>query len=272
MKILPIAHEQLQRLTTASGRTVSLAWPDAPNMIYLDRCAGEAMPYFFRVGSAIDMARAATGHAYIAALDEPSRAGVMRVLANDRPDDWSSVEAAIQLAVQDVAERGFCLVDTTWRRNIRGIAAPLVSRDGVPGCRSIASRRPSRCRPKPWSRNGGRRSPMRHRHCLLTSNRRLARALADRADHHQSRAQFADQSAGRRARPLWRHCQRDSSGLGRHRDDRGSAGNDKFMANAMRRRLNRPEDFAGIAIYLMSEASSYHTTDCIVIDGGYSAL
>ena len=35
---------------------------------------------------------------------------------------------------------------------------------------------------------------------------------------------------------------------------------------------NRNEDFAGIAVYLMSEASSYHTGDCIVIDGGYSAF
>lgn len=34
------------------------------------------------------------------------------------------------MAVRDVAERGFCMVDTAWRRNIRGIAAPLVSRDG----------------------------------------------------------------------------------------------------------------------------------------------
>jgi NAD(P)-dependent dehydrogenase (short-subunit alcohol dehydrogenase family) len=52
--------------------------------------------------------------------------------------------------------------------------------------------------------------------------------------------------------------------------------NDKFMANAVPRipvrRLGKPEDFAGIAIYLMSEASSYHTADCIVIDGGYSAF
>jgi NAD(P)-dependent dehydrogenase (short-subunit alcohol dehydrogenase family) len=52
--------------------------------------------------------------------------------------------------------------------------------------------------------------------------------------------------------------------------------NDRFMANTMPRipvrRLGRPEDFAGIAIYLMSEASSYHTADCIVIDGGYSAF
>ena len=130
MKILPVAHEQLQRLATASGCTVSLAWPDAPNMIYLDRCPGEVMPYFFSVGSVIDMARTATGHAYLASLDAPARAAVMDLLMHDQGDDWAGVEAAIQRAVRDVAERGFCLVDTAWRRNIRGIAAPLVSRDG----------------------------------------------------------------------------------------------------------------------------------------------
>ena len=37
------------------------------------------------------------------------------------------------------------------------------------------------------------------------------------------------------------------------------------------RRYGRPEDFGGIAVYLQSDASAYHTADCIVIDGGYSA-
>jgi NAD(P)-dependent dehydrogenase (short-subunit alcohol dehydrogenase family) len=37
------------------------------------------------------------------------------------------------------------------------------------------------------------------------------------------------------------------------------------------RRFGEPEDFAGIAVYLMSAGSRYHTGDCIVIDGGYSA-
>jgi NAD(P)-dependent dehydrogenase (short-subunit alcohol dehydrogenase family) len=31
-------------------------------------------------------------------------------------------------------------------------------------------------------------------------------------------------------------------------------------------------DFGGIAVYLMSKASSYHTADCFVIDGGYTAF
>jgi NAD(P)-dependent dehydrogenase (short-subunit alcohol dehydrogenase family) len=52
--------------------------------------------------------------------------------------------------------------------------------------------------------------------------------------------------------------------------------NEKFMNNVMPRipvrRFGRPQDFAGIAVYLMSQASAYHTADCIVIDGGYCAF
>jgi len=38
------------------------------------------------------------------------------------------------------------------------------------------------------------------------------------------------------------------------------------------RRFGEPSDFGGIAVYLMSAASSYHTADCFVIDGGYTAF
>ena len=38
------------------------------------------------------------------------------------------------------------------------------------------------------------------------------------------------------------------------------------------RRFGEPSDFGGIAVYLMSKASSYHTADLFVIDGGYSAF
>ena len=38
------------------------------------------------------------------------------------------------------------------------------------------------------------------------------------------------------------------------------------------RRWGKPEDFAAIAIYIMSMASSYHTADTFLIDGGYSVF
>jgi len=56
----------------------------------------------------------------------------------------------------------------------------------------------------------------------------------------------------------------------------GLMANDKFVANVMpripMRRFGEPGDFGGIAVYLMSKASSYHTADCFVIDGGYTAF
>jgi len=49
--------------------------------------------------------------------------------------------------------------------------------------------------------------------------------------------------------------------------------NDKFVANVLKRvpmrRWGQPEDFAAIAIYIMSDASSYHTAETFLIDGGY---
>ena len=56
----------------------------------------------------------------------------------------------------------------------------------------------------------------------------------------------------------------------------GLMANDKFVGNVMpripMRRFGEPADFGGIAVYLMSTASSYHTADTFVIDGGYTAF
>jgi len=53
-----------------------------------------------------------------------------------------------------------------------------------------------------------------------------------------------------------------------------SIANEKFSANVMpripMRRWGSGADFGGIAVYLMSDASAYHTGDSFVIDGGYA--
>lgn len=54
----------------------------------------------------------------------------------------------------------------------------------------------------------------------------------------------------------------------------GAFGYQKFVDNVMpripERRWGQPADFAGIAVYLASAASSYHTGDTLVIDGAYT--
>ncbi len=54
----------------------------------------------------------------------------------------------------------------------------------------------------------------------------------------------------------------------------GAFGNDKFVENVMKRipvrRWGTPDDFGAIAVYVMSDASAYHTADTFLIDGGYN--
>jgi NAD(P)-dependent dehydrogenase (short-subunit alcohol dehydrogenase family) len=46
--------------------------------------------------------------------------------------------------------------------------------------------------------------------------------------------------------------------------------NDQVIGRVPMRRWGDPEDFAGIAVYLASDASRFHTGDSFVIDGGYT--
>jgi NAD(P)-dependent dehydrogenase (short-subunit alcohol dehydrogenase family) len=55
---------------------------------------------------------------------------------------------------------------------------------------------------------------------------------------------------------------------------KGAFAYQKFVDNVMPRipvrRWGQPDDFAGIAVYLASAASAYHSGDTFVIDGGYA--
>jgi NAD(P)-dependent dehydrogenase (short-subunit alcohol dehydrogenase family) len=46
--------------------------------------------------------------------------------------------------------------------------------------------------------------------------------------------------------------------------------NEKVISRVPAGRWGEPEDFSGIAVYLASDASRFHTGDSLLIDGGYS--
>ncbi|HTT98497.1 MAG TPA: SDR family oxidoreductase [Rhizomicrobium sp.] len=46
--------------------------------------------------------------------------------------------------------------------------------------------------------------------------------------------------------------------------------NEKVIPRVPIRRWGEPKDFGGIAVYLASDASSYHTGETFIIDGGYT--
>lgn len=46
----------------------------------------------------------------------------------------------------------------------------------------------------------------------------------------------------------------------------------KVLKRVPLRRWGQPADFSGLAVYLASDASAYHTGDTLMIDGGYAAF
>lgn len=46
--------------------------------------------------------------------------------------------------------------------------------------------------------------------------------------------------------------------------------NDQVIKRVPFRRWGEPEDFGGVAVYLASDASRFHTGDSLVVDGGYT--
>jgi NAD(P)-dependent dehydrogenase (short-subunit alcohol dehydrogenase family) len=44
---------------------------------------------------------------------------------------------------------------------------------------------------------------------------------------------------------------------------------ERVLPRVPARRWGEPEDFAGLAVYLASPASRYHTGDTLIVDGGY---
>ena len=54
----------------------------------------------------------------------------------------------------------------------------------------------------------------------------------------------------------------------------GGQGSEKFnqavIGRVPSRRWGRPDEFAGVAVYLASDAASFHTGDVLLLDGGYS--
>ncbi len=48
--------------------------------------------------------------------------------------------------------------------------------------------------------------------------------------------------------------------------------NERVIGRVPMRRWGKPEDFGGIAVYLMSDASAFHSGDSLLIDGGYAVF
>jgi DNA-binding IclR family transcriptional regulator len=130
LRIRHVAHEYMAELSRAGGGTVGLAAADGASMVYVDEaCEDPSLSLRVDVGARVEMCRSALGRAWLAGIRDPDREALCSDFRESYGVEWPDLQRRIEDAVNQVRERGFCLVDKEWRRDTRTVAVPLVSPD-----------------------------------------------------------------------------------------------------------------------------------------------
>ncbi len=131
LRIRHLAHDHMAELANSAGCTVALASRDRMSMVYVDEsCGNSSTTLRLDIGARIEIARSSIGRAWLAGLAEDERQEMYLQLEPAYIDEWPELKARADDAMDQIKERGFCLVDREWRKDTRTVSVPLVSEDG----------------------------------------------------------------------------------------------------------------------------------------------
>ena len=126
-----LAHDQMAELASSGGCSVALGARDRLSIVYVDECCGNSSTTLrLDIGARIEVARSSIGRAWLAGLGEEQRENIYEQLESVYANEWSDLKARAEDAIEQIHERGYCLVDQEWRKDTRTVAVPLVSADG----------------------------------------------------------------------------------------------------------------------------------------------
>jgi len=131
MDVRRIARPLMQELAEYAQASVAFGVQDRLSMLYIEAYRSSAtVTLTLDVGSQIPIATTSMGRALLCALPEAERNSILEQVQIRNKADWPRIEAGIEQARKDYAERGFCLSLGDWKRDVHAVAAPLVPADG----------------------------------------------------------------------------------------------------------------------------------------------
>lgn len=131
MRVRELARGYMQQLANHGRTMVALASRDRLSMIYVSMAnGGDFRTLRLDVGSRADIATTAVGRAFLAGISMPERDYFYGHFKRVYGARWPDIRANVEDCIAQVEERGFCIADGEWQRDVRAVAAPLVSPDG----------------------------------------------------------------------------------------------------------------------------------------------
>lgn len=132
MGVRNVARPLMQELADATDCMVALGTEDRLAMTYLETCQGNG-PLVVRleVGSRIPLATTAIGRAWLAGLDAPERERYLGLIRDQDPAAWPALEKDLARVFEEYNEKGFCISQAEWDREVSGVAVPLMLDGGT---------------------------------------------------------------------------------------------------------------------------------------------
>ncbi|MDD5285146.1 MAG: IclR family transcriptional regulator [Desulfuromonadaceae bacterium] len=131
MDIRRISRPLMQALAEHAQASVSLGIRDHLNMIYIDTYRNTStLSIQLDVGSNIPIATTSMGRAFLCALSDEMRSGLMEQIRASDEQNWPYVKEGVEKAMADYQKFGYCTSFGNWRSEVHAVAVPLTLDDG----------------------------------------------------------------------------------------------------------------------------------------------
>ncbi len=126
MSVRQIARPHMKELADYCNGSVSMGIRDRLNMVYVESCrSGNGIATLPDIGTAVPIAQAAIGRAYLAACTPPEREALLNQMKVKQPEILRKYKPQIDRGLEDVRSRGFCSSVGELRREVHAVGVPM---------------------------------------------------------------------------------------------------------------------------------------------------
>ena len=126
MNVRQLARPLMKELADHCHGWVSLGVRDRLNMVYVESCrSGDRLATLPDIGTAVPIAQATIGRAFLAACTPPEREAVLNQLKVKEPDNHRKFRSSIDRSLEEIRSRGFCVSHGELRSEIHAVGVPM---------------------------------------------------------------------------------------------------------------------------------------------------
>ena len=126
MSVRQVARPHMKELADYCNGSVSMGIRDRLNMVYVESCrSGNGITTLPDIGTAVPIAQAAIGRAYLAACTPAERESLLNQMKVKQPEMLRKFRPQIDRGLEDVRSRGYCSSIGELRREVHAVGVPM---------------------------------------------------------------------------------------------------------------------------------------------------